>query len=268
MLSQKMSVQSGKVAALESEYEKVSEAQGSNSRAAQELEIRLNKERESLGKMSFELVTTEQALADMADESGKTGKETKKLGDESKKSEKDVKTLGDRLKDLGKGTASMLAGVGDKIVGIGKAAGIAIGGMAVAAGAGAIKLGQAVIKGFGDLEQSLGGSEAVFGEFAGRMQAIGEDAYKNMGVTQNQYLETANRMGALFQGSGLDIERSADLSSRAMQRAADMASVMGIDMQTALDSVAGAAKGNFTMMDNLGVAMNATLLKPMQHQRG
>lgn len=43
-----------------------------------------------------------------------------------------------------------------------------------------------------------------------------------------------------------------------MQRAADMASVMGIDMQMALDSVAGAAKGNFTMMDNLGVAMNAT----------
>jgi hypothetical protein len=28
---------------------------------------------------------------------------------------------------------------------------------------------------------------------------------------------------------------------------------MGIDVQTALESVAGAAKGNFTMMDNLGV---------------
>ena len=40
-----------------------------------------------------------------------------------------------------------------------------------------------------------------------------------------------------------------------------MASVMGIDMQVALDSVAGAAKGNFTMMDNLGVAMNATSIE-------
>ena len=30
------------------------------------------------------------------------------------------------------------------------------------------------------------------------------------------------------------------------------------DTQAALDAVTGAAKGNYTMMDNLGVAMNAT----------
>ena len=53
-----------------------------------------------------------------------------------------------------------------------------------------------------------------------------------------------------------------------MQRAADMASVMGIDMQVALDSVAGAAKGNFTMMDNLGVAMNATTIEAYGLSKG
>ena len=53
-----------------------------------------------------------------------------------------------------------------------------------------------------------------------------------------------------------------------MQRAADMASVMGIDMQVALDSVAGAAKGNFTMMDNLGVAMNATNIEAYALAKG
>ena len=36
---------------------------------------------------------------------------------------------------------------------------------------------------------------------------------------------------------------------------------MGIDTAAALESVTGAAKGNFTMMDNLGVAMNATTLE-------
>ena len=47
-----------------------------------------------------------------------------------------------------------------------------------------------------------------------------------------------------------------------------MASVMGIDMQMALDSVAGAAKGNFTMMDNLGVAMNATNIEAYALAKG
>ena len=63
-----------------------------------------------------------------------------------------------------------------------------------------------------------------------------------MGVSQSQYLATANKMGALFQGSGVDQQKSLELTEKAMQRAADMASVMGIDMQMALDSVAGAAK--------------------------
>ena len=88
-----------------------------------------------------------------------------------------------------------------------------------------------------------------------------------MGVTQSEYLATANKMGALFQGSGLDVQKSAELTEQAMQRAADMKSVMGIDIQMARDSVAGAAKENFTMMDNLGVAMNATTIETMRYQR-
>ncbi|HPQ79846.1 MAG TPA: phage tail protein, partial [Candidatus Dojkabacteria bacterium] len=96
----------------------------------------------------------------------------------------------------------------------------------------------------------------------------GEEAYKNLGVSQSQYLSTANKMGALFQGSGVEQQKSLELTEKAMQRAADMASVMGIDMQVALDSVAGAAKGNFTMMDNLGVAMNATNIEAYALAKG
>jgi len=142
-----------------------------------------------------------------------------------------------------------------------------IGGLA-AAGAVAIKLGKDVVKQFGELEQNLGGSEAVFGKYAESIQKMGEDAYKNLGVSQSDYLATANKMGALFQGSGVEQQKSLELTENAMQRAADMASVMGIDMQVALDSVAGAAKGNFTMMDNLGVAMNATNIEAYALAKG
>ena len=36
----------------------------------------------------------------------------------------------------------------------------------------------------------------------------------------------------------------------------------------AMESIAGAAKGNFTMMDNLGVAMNATTLSAYALEKG
>lgn len=167
------------------------------------------------------------------------------------------KTFGPTIKSAQKGAQAIGKGfqAAAKTTAIATTA-IGVGFAAVTAAA--IKMGVSVVKQFGELEQNLGGSEAVFGEYALKIQKIGEDAYKNLGVSQSDYLATANKMGALFQGSGIEQEKSLELTEKAMQRAADMASVMGIDMQVALDSVAGAAKGNFTMMDNLGVAMNAT----------
>lgn len=120
----------------------------------------------------------------------------------------------------------------------------------------------------GELQQNLGGTEAVFGDFAASIQETAGQAYKNMGMSASEYMATANKMGSLFQGSGLSQQRSLELTSAAMQRAADVASVMGISTEQAMESIAGAAKGNFTMMDNLGVAMNATTLKAYALEKG
>lgn len=100
----------------------------------------------------------------------------------------------------------------------------------------------------GDLEQQIGGTEAVFGEFASTVQDKAVKAFDQMGISANDYMATANKMAALMQGSGLSIEDSMNLSTEAMQRAADVASIMGIDVNDAMESVAGAAKGNFTMI--------------------
>ncbi len=126
----------------------------------------------------------------------------------------------------------------------------------------------AALKFSGELEQNLGGSEAVFKAYAQSIQTTAEDAFKNMGLSASDFLATANKMGSLFQGAGFSIEESAKLSTEAMQRAADVASIMGIDVSWAMESIAGAAKGNFTMMDNLGVAMNDTTLNAYALEKG
>lgn len=152
----------------------------------------------------------------------------------------------------------------------GKAAGMnivgALKGVIAAAGIGAF-FKKALDFG-GELQQNLGGTEAVFGQYAKNVQSMAEDAYKNMGMSASDYMATANKMGSLFQGSGLTQQRSLDLTTKAMQRAADVASVMGISQESAMESIAGAAKGNFTMMDNLGVAMNATTLAAYALEKG
>ena len=125
-----------------------------------------------------------------------------------------------------------------------------------------------IVKSFASLEQNIGGTKAVFGEFAQTVQKDAESAYKNMGLSASDYMATANKMASLFQGSGIEQKKSMDLTTSAMQRAADVASVMGVDMSMAMESVAGAAKGNFTMMDNLGVAMNATTLEAYALEKG
>ena len=75
-------------------------------------------------------------------------------------------------------------------------------------------------------------------------------------------------MGSLMQGMGFTVGESFDMSVQWMQRAADVASIMGIDVSSAMQAIEGAAKGNFTMMDNLGVAMNDTALKAYALENG
>lgn len=120
----------------------------------------------------------------------------------------------------------------------------------------------------GDLEQNVGGSESVFKNYAGTIQKTAETAASSLGLSQSKYLATATKMGALFQGSGFSVAQSADMVTQSMQRASDVASIMGISVDSAMEAVAGMAKGNFTMMDNLGVAINDTNLQIYAQEKG
>lgn len=269
------------LAVLSSEMTKVTAAYDANDQSVDALRSKQSVYNKQIAEQKNKIDTLKQALVNSANEYGENSTQAKnwqialnKAEAELSKTERALKEtteatddLGGKLDEAGE-ESEKSGGRFAKLGGILKNVGIAMGTVAIAAAAAASKLGKEVVKQFGELEQNLGGSEAVFGAYAERIQKIGEDAYKNMGVSQSQYLATANKMGALFQGSGIDQQRSLELTEQAMQRAADMASVMGIDMQVALEAVTGAAKGNFTMMDNLGVAMNATSIQAYALAKG
>lgn len=241
VLTKQIETQKQKISLLQSEISKASQKYGENDSRVIKLKTDLNKAETALNGMNNQLKENGNAFT-------RFGDKLKGLVSGLKEGEKGALSFGDVLK------ANIL---GDLITSGIKTATSAI-----------IDFGKSAISSFGELEQNIGGSEAVFGEYATQIQKLGEDAYKTMGTTQSEYLATANKMGALFQGSGVTVEKSLELSSKAMQRAADMASVMGIDTESALEAVTGAAKGNYTMMDNLGVAMNATTLSAYAMDKG
>ncbi len=161
----------------------------------------------------------------------------------------------DDLEEQSKRTADNVEGIFGKVVKT--AAGLGIG----------KAIGDSIMSG-GELEQQLGGVEVVFREHAESLKNTASTAYKDMGLSESAYLASANKMGALFKGSGFNVAYAADMSQKAMQRAADVASIMGVDISSAMEAVTGAAKGNFTMMDNLGVAMNDTTLQAYAQEKG
>ena len=193
-------------------------------------------------------------------------------GEEYREFQREIENTTAELKSLGNeapNASQSVGGFGDTVKAI--ITSKAIIGLAEGAKAAAealIDLGKSSVESYGELEQNLGGADAVFGQYSESIKKTAEDAYKTMGTSQSEYLATANKMGALFQGSGVEQQKSLELTEKAMQRATDMASVMGIETSAALEAVTGAAKGNYTMMDNLGVAMNATTLKAYALSKG
>ena len=172
--------------------------------------------------------------------------------------------LGD---EVDKNSGPFQAALG-KLGGFAKGAGVAIAGGMLAGAAGLAALTTKAVMSAAELEQQIGGSEAVFGEYAKTIQEKGAQAFKTAGLSQAEFLQGANKMGSLFQGAGFSVQDSMKMSGDAMQRASDIASIMGISTTDALEAVTGMAKGNFTMMDNLGVAMNDTSLNAYALEKG
>ena len=62
----------------------------------------------------------------------------------------------------------------------------------------AVQMGKKAWNSVAELEQNLGGSEAVWGEWADEIQATASHAFSAMGLSMSDYLAEANKMGCLL----------------------------------------------------------------------
>ncbi len=251
-LSETTELQQKKVDALKQEYERlINDGLDPASNEASKLRTQINNEEAALAKSKKELDDNTEAL--------------KKLGKESDDSGGKMEKFGNVLK------------------GIGKVAGAAFG--AAAAGIGA--LAKQAVEGYSDYEQLVGGVETLFGAGGQSLEdyaksvgksvdaAKGEydklikaqdtmisnanDAYKNAGMSANEYIENVTAFSASLIGSlDGDTQKAADAANQAMIDMSDNANKMGTDMDTIVQTYQSLSKGNFQMLDNLKLGYGGT----------
>ena len=140
----------------------------------------------------------------------------------------------------------------------------------------------------GELEQSIGGIETLFGPKGAQSlleyssitkKSIGEvkdeykslmegqklalsnakDAWKNTGLSANEYMQQISGFAAaLNQSLGGDTVASAKAADQAMQDMADNSNKMGTSMEAIQNAYQGFAKQNYTMLDNLKLGYGGT----------
>lgn len=285
-LTEEIDLQQEKVESVRGEYERVRREKGENSRAAQELQIKLNKENETLGRMQGELKQSKDELEKLGKGKDKAAKSSLSLTDALKGLTGNLKTstnrVADMVKHLGKLATTMAVGV----VAGAKAAGVAIAGtikhmaklaatLAVGIVAGAAAAGAAIVamlaKTIGpasSLNETISKVGVVFGDQAEKVLEFGKNAAISLGMSSNAALTAAGTYGNLFRSMGMAEETSADMSIGLVTLAGDLASFNNMDPTDVLEKLRAGLVGEAEPLKALGVNINEALLKEKALEMG
>lgn len=145
-----------------------------------------------------------------------------------------------------------LAGFGDNAKKSGDILRTALFGGAVLYGA------QKLVKAAGDLEQSIGGTAAVFEQAAGPINDFAKGAADLVGLSENAARSLTSRLGASLKGAGLSAEEAAKQSVFLTKTGADLAATLGGNTNDAVSALGSALRGEFDPLERFGIALKAS----------
>lgn len=108
-----------------------------------------------------------------------------------------------------------------------------------------------------DLEQAVGGTEAVFGEFTGTIETFAEGAAAAAGLSERSARELTSTIGAILQGFGYTQEEAAATSVSLAQLGADLSATFGGTPEEAVQALGAALRGEFDPLERFGVSLTA-----------
>ena len=131
-----------------------------------------------------------------------------------------------------------------------------VAGAAMAMLAGFARFSVEAIKDASNLEQSLGGVQSVYKEFAGQMVAQSEMAAEKVGLSMEQYQRVGVLTGTLLKNAGIPMKELATQTDILVTLAADLAATFGGTVEEAANAMNAALRGEFEPIRRFGIALS------------
>lgn len=137
-------------------------------------------------------------------------------------------------------------------------------GLAPIAGIAATVLGAAAIGSFvkdsvaaaSNLQQSLGGVDAIFGKSAASIHSWAKEAQTSVGLSENAYNELANVIGSQLKNAGASMDEVAGKTDGLIRVGSDLAATFGGTTADAVSAISSALKGERDPIERYGVSLN------------
>jgi len=122
-------------------------------------------------------------------------------------------------------------------------------------------LGNKFIKTASDYQESLNKVDVAFGSAANSVKSFSESAGKNFGIDRGSALDMAAMFGDMSTSMGLSQTKAADLSTKLVGLAGDLASFKNINVGEATTALAGIFTGETESLKRLGIVMTEVNLQ-------
>lgn len=173
-----------------------------------------------------------------------------------------LKSAKTEIETTAKESKSRLESLGESFSNIGKK-------MSLAVTAPIVAIGTASFKMAADLDDAIGATNQIFKSQSQAMQTWANTIPTYYGIAEGEALTYANTMGAMLQNiGGLTEEQASKQAQTLITLAGDLTAMFGGTTQDAIRALTGSLKGNNTMLDNYGMAVNDALIKSKAFELG
>lgn len=117
------------------------------------------------------------------------------------------------------------------------------------------------IKDASSLEQSLGGVESVYKQFAGQMVKQSEMAATKVGLSMEAYQRVGVLTGTLLKNAGIPMKELASQTDVLVTLAADLAATFGGSVEEAANAMNAALRGEFEPIRRFGIALSVAQIQ-------
>ena len=185
---------------------------------------------------------------------------------ESQLKELDAQLVGvsanlEKSKVATEGAAEKMSEFGEKTTSTGKKMSLGLTAPIVAMGVKAFKLAS-------NFEQATGKLEVVFQNSSDGMKKWAEDALSTMNLSKATAIQTAADYGALFQGVGISIEKSAEWSKSLTERVADLSNFYDTTTEETISALNSIVTGTVQPMRRFGITMTEANLQQWAFAHG